>query len=69
MLPMQTLPDFIRAVGVDNAARLFGESPRAVKGWMYRERIPRKETSNKIVERSRKHPKGPVTFEGIYGRD
>lgn len=57
------LPTFIRALGVDKAAALFDEKPRAVRGWMYRERLPRQRTAHKIVERT----KGRVTLAGIYG--
>ena len=57
------LPTFIRTIGVDNAAQLFGEKPRTVEAWMYGERTPRPETGRKIVEKTN----GRVTFAGIYG--
>lgn len=57
------LRSFIRSIGVDEAATLFGEKPRTVMGWMYGERVPRKETAAKIVERT----KGKVSYAGIYG--
>lgn len=60
---MTTLPAFIRDVGVDKAAMLFGEKPRTVESWLYGERMPRKQTAQKIVDRT----KGKVTFAGIYG--
>lgn len=56
------LSTFIRSLGVDKAAELFEESPRAVKGWLYGERTPRKDTAQKIIKRSR----GRVTLAGIY---
>lgn len=60
---MKSLPDFIREIGVDRAAALFGEKPRTVMGWMYRERFPRKQTAAKIVERT----KGKIDYAAIYG--
>lgn len=57
------LPTFIRDLGVKKAASLFNEKPRTVMAWMYRERYPRPETGQKIVEKT----KGRVTFAGIYG--
>lgn len=57
------LPSFIRSLGVEKAAVLLDESPRAVKGWMYGERRPRPAKARKIVARS----KGRVTFASIYG--
>lgn len=61
-MPMD-LPSYIRSLGVDKFAEQFGESPRAVKGWLYGERLPRKESAAKIVAGAR----GKVTFESIYG--
>ena len=58
------LPDYIRMIGSEKAAELFEESPRAVKGWLYRERYPRPETAQKIVKRSR----GKVSMAEIYGQ-
>lgn len=60
---MDDLPTFIRKIGVDKAAELFDEKPRTVMAWMYQERLPRPETAQKLVERS----KGEVTFASIYG--
>lgn len=57
------LPSFIRSLGVDKAAEVLDESPRAVKAWLYGERVPRKQTAQKIVKRS----EGKVSFAGIYG--
>lgn len=57
------LPTYIRSIGVDKAAELFEESPRAIKGWLYGERRPRPAKAEKIVQRT----KGRVTFKGIYG--
>ena len=57
------LPDYIREIGSDKAAKLFDETPRAIKGWLYRERTPRRETAQKIVKAS----KGKVSFADIYG--
>jgi hypothetical protein len=41
------LPSFIRSLGVEKAAELFEETPRAVKGWLYGERRPRPKTAKK----------------------
>lgn len=60
-MPMD-LPSFIKSLGVDKAAELFEESPRAVRGWMYGERRPRPVTAQKIVERSR----GKLSLASIY---
>jgi hypothetical protein len=57
------LPSYIRSVGVERFAEQFGESRRAVRGWMYGERLPRKETAAKIV----KGAGGKVTWASIYG--
>lgn len=56
------LPTYIRSIGVEKAAELFDETPRAVRGWMYGERRPRPAKARKIVERTR----GRVSFAGIY---
>jgi hypothetical protein len=56
------LPTFIRNLGVEKAAELFDESPRAVKGWLYRERVPRPAKAKKLVEKSR----GGLTLASIY---
>lgn len=58
------LSDYIREIGPEKAAKLFDESPRAVKGWLYNERTPRRETAQKIVKAS----KGRVSFADIYGQ-
>ena len=57
------LPSFIRSIGVEKSAELFDATPRQVKGWLYRERKPRPEHAEKIVQRTR----GKVSFESIYG--
>lgn len=57
------LPSYIRSIGLDKAAELFDETPRAVKGWMYGERRPRPAKARKIVERT----KGRVSYASIYG--
>lgn len=57
------LPAFIRDVGVEKCAKLFGAKPGAVKSWLYRERYPRQSMATRIVEKTG----GKVTFAGIYG--
>lgn len=59
------LPTFIRSLGIEEAAALFDETPRAVKSWLHGERRPRPDTARKIVEKS----KGRVRLEGIYSQE
>jgi hypothetical protein len=54
--------DFDPQLAIERAAKLFDATPRAVKGWLYRERYPRRETAHIIVQRS----KGKVDLAGIY---
>lgn len=55
------LPDYIRQVGPAKFAKSIGVKKRTAISWMYLARYPKKETAQKIVERT------PVTMEGIYG--
>ena len=55
------LQDYIRQVGPAKFAKAVGVKKRTVISWMYLARYPKKETAQKIVERT------PVTMEGIYG--
>ena len=59
----QSLPDFIRGLGVDKAAALLGQKPRTVMSWMYRDRRPRPETAQELIERSN----GRLSMASIYG--
>lgn len=55
------LHEYIRVVGVRGFARAIDERERTVKSWLYRDRLPRPETAQKIVERT------PLTMDSIYG--
>lgn len=55
------LPDYIRQVGPAKFSKLIGVKRRTAISWMYLDRYPKKETAQKIVEKT------PVTMEGIYG--
>lgn len=63
------LPAYIRSLApgvteaINAAAQLFEAEPGTVKAWLYRERYPRPEMGQKIVQRT----KGKVSFAGIYG--
>ena len=56
------LPTYIRAVGDDTAARLFGVTVRAVESWRLRARYPRRSKGREIVALTH----GAVTWGGIY---
>ena len=62
------LKEFIAAIGDDQAAQLFGVSIRTTQSWRLGDRLPRPTQANTIVTKTATHPKGPVTFAGIYGR-
>jgi hypothetical protein len=55
-----TLPDYIKQVGDEKAAEVFGVSPRTAMSWRLRDRFPRPQQARKIIASS------PVTMEGIY---
>ena len=55
------LPDYIRQVGTAKFSRLMKVKERTAISWMYRARYPKKETAQRIVEKT------PVTMDGIYG--
>lgn len=57
-----TLPEYIRRVGIEQAAVLWDCKKRTVESWMRKERYPRPEQARVIVSKS------PVTMEGIYGQ-
>lgn len=63
---------FIKALGDDKAAELFSKwcntdiKPRRVETWRKRQRRPRPAEATVIVDRSKRHKFGPVTFEDIY---
>lgn len=60
---MKTLPQFIADIGDAQAAALFDVKERTAMAWRLRERYPRPEKANEIVEKT----EGEVSFEGIYG--
>lgn len=59
---MMDLPSFIRSLGVEKAAALFGKKPRQVTSWMYGERLPRPSDALMIERVS----KGKVRMADIY---
>ena len=59
---MMTLPDYIRRVGDDSAARQFGVTRRAVSAWRRCERAPAIGAAAAILAASA----GKVGIEGIY---
>lgn len=60
------LEDFIAKVGDEEAAGLFGVKVRTAKAWRLRDRRPRADQAAVIVEATRDHAVGAVTYEGIY---
>ena len=54
------LDEYVRAMGVEKFARLYGVTLRAAVSYRDRTRRPKAEVAQRIVERS------PVTWEGIY---
>lgn len=56
------LPDYIKTIGEQAAANLFGVSVWAVRSWRQRARYPRAEKAREIVEKTG----GKVTYEAIY---
>lgn len=64
------LPAFIRSLDPDDlenavecAARMLEQSPRAIRAYLYGERVPRPPTARKMIERA----KGRLSFSSIYG--
>lgn len=55
------LSEYIRQIGVVGFAKAIGEKERTVKSWLYRDRLPKPFTAQKIVERT------PLTMDDIYG--
>lgn len=60
------LPSFIRALGVEEAARILEERPRTVRAWMYGERLPRPKRAARLIEKT-KHRKDRLSLSTIYG--
>lgn len=58
------LPDYIKAVGHESAASLFGVSKWAVKSWRFGERRPRPDKAHEIEALTN----GLVRFAEIYPR-
>lgn len=58
------LPQYITQIGDQAAATLFGVPIRTVRGWRWRQRLPRAKTANLIVEKTG----GKVTHAGIYSQ-
>jgi hypothetical protein len=56
------ITDYIKQVGVDEFAKRFGVTRRAAYAWKLKDRRPRRETAQEIVEKT------PVTWDGIYGK-
>ena len=62
-----TLIDFIKLTGDEESANLFEVEERTTASWRRAERKPRPETASLIIERTKNHKYGPVTYSGIYG--
>jgi DNA-binding transcriptional regulator YdaS (Cro superfamily) len=56
------LKTYIRKNGIEECAKLFNSTPRAVSGWMYGERTPRIKQANIIASATR----GEVSLYDIY---
>lgn len=61
------LQDFIRKVGDEEAARIFGVKKRSAMSYRLGERKPRPAAARRIVKNTKKHPLGPLTLEDVYG--
>lgn len=59
-----TLSDYIKHVGHERAAELFGVSLATVKAWRWGARTPRPEAANRIVQVTG----GEVSLAGIYAQ-
>ena len=66
-LPMttKTLPEIIRATGVETFAKQYGFSERAVESWMRKERRPNRSNIIKLYKRS----KGAIPLEMLLLTD
>lgn len=62
----KTLPVFISEVGDECAAEMFQIEPRTARAYRLGERMPRRKTARLIIESTKNHPHGPITYEGIY---
>lgn len=56
------LPEFIAQVGDEAASELFGVKVRTVQSWRRRERLPRPDQANAMVQAS----SGQLSLESIY---
>jgi DNA-binding transcriptional regulator YdaS (Cro superfamily) len=56
------LSDFIKQLGDEAAAELFGVKPRTAQSWRLGERFPRPKQAREVVERT----KGEVSLEEVY---
>lgn len=56
------LPTYIRTIGEQAAANLFGVSVFTIRSWRQRARYPRSDKAREIVEKTG----GKVTYEAIY---
>jgi hypothetical protein len=57
------LPDYLKAIGDEAAARKFSVSERCIASWRLRQRLPRPAKAQRIVEAT----DGLVTLAEIYG--
>lgn len=57
------LCEYIEKYGLERCARLWDMSPRRVKSYKYRERMPKAADARMMVERSN----GELTLEGVFG--
>ncbi len=54
--------DYLKTLGDERAAELFGVKPRTVRSWRFGERAPRLRQARTIVERTQ----GAITLAEIY---
>ena len=57
------LTEYIKPIGNEAAAKLFGVKKSTLRSWLYTSRHPRPATANKIV----KVTGGKVSLKDIYG--
>ena len=61
-----SLTEFIKKLGDKEAAKLFGVEERTAASWRRMERKPRDSQAKVIVDKTKNHKLGPVTYTGIY---
>lgn len=66
---MQTLPKFIKAVGIPEFADQMGIKLRTVISWSRQDRWPNKPNSDQIIELAKNSPYGPIDYNGIFASE